>query len=191
VPVISHSWHLHTSIYKLHTFPFRKRNKQVQPYSFIKKLKCATKYKKYKLRITTNMSFVNVHKNNTGKIKFFTVFFNWILGTFHIPPAAITQLFIVSTSVPYPVKQWLKTSRLSVKDPKQKSVMPHNPCLTTHQKENKSVLISSHNPELITRMKHMRCFHNFEEPVKQTLWLAVLPFSCHLAITDVFTQTLF
>lgn len=51
---------------QFHTFPFRKRNKQAQPYSFIKKLKYATKYKRYKWRITTNMSFVNVHKNKTG-----------------------------------------------------------------------------------------------------------------------------
>jgi hypothetical protein len=119
------------------------------------------------------------------------VFFYWILRTFRVPPAAITQLFILSTSVPYPVKQWLKTSHLSVKDPKQKSVMPHNPCLTTHQKENKRMLIYTHNPELITTLKHTRCFHNFEQPVKQMLWPAVLPFSCHLAITDAFTQTLF
>jgi len=124
--------------------------------------------------------------------KLFTMyFFYWILGTFHIPPGAITQLFIVSTSVPYPVKQWLKTSHLSVKDPKQKSVMPHNPCLTTYLKENKRVLIYAHNPELITRMKHMRCFHNFEEPVKQMLRPAVPPFSCQLPIKDTFTRALF
>ena len=74
---------------------------------------------------------------------------------------------------------------------KKKSVMPYNPCLTTHLKENKRVLIYAHNSELITRMKHMRCFHNFEERVKQMLWPAVLPFSCHLAIKDAFTQALF
>jgi hypothetical protein len=118
------------------------------------------------------------------------IFFYWILVTFHIPPASITQLLIVSTSVPYPVKQWLKTSCLSVKDPKQKSVMLHNPCLTTHQNENKSVLIYGHNPELITRMKHMKCFHNLEVPVKQMLWPAVLPFSCHHRLQKLFKMHL-
>ena len=61
--------------YIIHTIHFRKRNKQVQPYRVIKKLKYATKYKRYKWRITTNMSLENVHKNNTSKKIVHYVFF--------------------------------------------------------------------------------------------------------------------
>jgi hypothetical protein len=124
------------------------------------------------------MSFVNVHKNcslsifllNPGNISHTSSSHNTAIHCIHICPLPCQAVAEDITS--------------KCKRSETKSVMPHNPCLTTHQKENKSMLIYVHNPELITRMKHMRCFHNFEEPVKQMLWPAVLPFSCHLAITD-------
>jgi hypothetical protein len=135
MPVISPSWHVLP--YIIPHISFREEKQAGVVIQFHQETKICYKIEEIQMQNATNMYFVNVHKNNTGKKKNCSLcIFYWILGTFHIPPAAITQLFIVFTSVPYPVKQWLKTSRLSVKYPKQKSVMPHNPCLT-QQKENK------------------------------------------------------